>query len=93
MRIKDILTTYRPELTSTKAKDSNRIRKWVKPVEKGLLSVDELAVYLGVSRWSVYQWINQRRVPYVKIGRLVRFDKVEIKRWLDSQRVKTFNDF
>ena len=93
MLIKDILLAYRPNPTFEKAGGNRLSRKGVKFVEKGLLSVDELAAYLGVSRWSVYQWISQRRVPYVKIGRLVRFDKVEIRGWVDGRRVKPINDF
>ena len=58
-----------------------------------LLSCEELAQYLGISVWTIYQWINQRRVPYIKLGRLVKFRKVEIESWLASRHVKVVNDF
>lgn len=39
-----------------------------------LLTVDEAAAYLRISKWSLYQLIHQRRLKTIKIGnrRLVR---------------------
>ncbi len=33
--------------------------------------------------------IAERRIPFVKIGRFVRFDPEEIAAWIDGQRVPT----
>ena len=35
-----------------------------------LMSVKEAAKYLGVSGHTLYQMVSQRRIPYVKVGRL-----------------------
>jgi excisionase family DNA binding protein len=51
-----------------------------------LLTIDQLAERLGITVRHVRRLIADRRVPYVKIGRLVRFDPDAIKRWLDSAR-------
>ncbi|MDA8061599.1 MAG: helix-turn-helix domain-containing protein [Actinomycetota bacterium] len=52
-----------------------------------LLTIDQLAEQLGITTRHVRRLIAERRVPYVKVGRLVRFDEEEIKAWLDEHRV------
>jgi excisionase family DNA binding protein len=53
-----------------------------------LLDIDALAARLGVTARFVRRLVEERRVPYVKIGRLVRFDPVEVERWIDTARVE-----
>ena len=40
----------------------------------GLLDIDGLAERLGVGERFVRRLVEERRIPYLKIGRLVRFD-------------------
>ncbi|HZU72450.1 MAG TPA: helix-turn-helix domain-containing protein [Acidimicrobiales bacterium] len=47
-----------------------------------LLNVEEVAEVLGVNVRHVRRLVFERRIPYVKWGRLVRFDPREIDRWL-----------
>lgn len=51
-----------------------------------LLTIDQLAEQLGITVRHVRRLIAERRVPYVKVGRLVRFDPAEIADWLDHHR-------
>lgn len=51
-----------------------------------LLSIDQLAERLGVSIRHIRRLIAERRVPYLKVGRFVRFDPAEIAAWLDDAR-------
>ena len=37
---------------------------------KRLLTVDETAAYLGISKLTVYDWISKRKIQYVKVGQL-----------------------
>src|SRR5438046_2696523 len=53
-----------------------------------MLDVDGLAARLGVTARFVRRLVEERRVPYPKIGRLVRFDPVEVERWIDTARVE-----
>ena len=53
-----------------------------------LISVKELSGVLGLSVHTLYCWVSQRRIPYVKCGRLTRFDMSEIERWLEDNSVK-----
>lgn len=47
-----------------------------------LMGVDEVARALGISRHTVYSWVAQRRIPFLKVGRLLRFDGRLIYAWL-----------
>ena len=53
-----------------------------------LLTIDELAVVLSVKKSTIYQWIHLRLIPYMKVGRFVRFREKDIQRWLASREVK-----
>ncbi|HLN04639.1 MAG TPA: helix-turn-helix domain-containing protein [Acidimicrobiales bacterium] len=46
----------------------------------------ELAERLGVSIRHVRRLVAERRLPYLKVGWLVRFDPAEIAAWLDGAR-------
>ena len=52
-----------------------------------LLTIDQLAEQLGSSPRHLRRLIAERRVPYLKVGRYVRFDPQEIAAWLDELRV------
>jgi len=51
-----------------------------------LLTIDQLAEHLGVSIRHIRRLVAERRVPYLKVGWLVRFDPAEITAWLDDAR-------
>ncbi|MBS0180020.1 MAG: helix-turn-helix domain-containing protein [Nitrospira sp.] len=55
---------------------------------KRLLTVEETAAYLGLSKLTVYDWVSQRKIEHVKIGRLVKFDPRVLDRWIDQHTVK-----
>jgi excisionase family DNA binding protein len=52
-----------------------------------LLDVNLLAHRLGVSERFVRRLVDERRVPFFKIGKFVRFDPAEIDDWIQGQRV------
>jgi len=56
-------------------------------MEKRLFNIDELAVYIAVPRGTIYNWISQKKLPYIKIGRGVRFDKEDIDRFIDGKKI------
>ena len=55
-------------------------------MENRWLSVDEIAVYLGVSRDTVYRWIEGRGFPAHKVGRSWKSKVAEIDEWVKSGR-------
>jgi excisionase family DNA binding protein len=52
-----------------------------------LLSIDQLADHLGVTPRHVRRLIAERRVPFLRVGRFVRFDPGDIAKWLDATRL------
>ena len=46
------------------------------------LSVDEIAEHLGVSKDTVYTWVNERGMPGHKVGRLWKFQQSEVDEWV-----------
>ncbi|MGO8814294.1 MAG: helix-turn-helix domain-containing protein [Terriglobia bacterium] len=52
--------------------------------EDRLLTVDEFADQLRVSRACVRKWILTRRVGVVKVGRLIRLRSSELRRIIDE---------
>ena len=48
------------------------------------LSVDEIAVYLGIKRETIYKWLAEKSMPAHKLGKLWKFRKVEVDEWLRS---------
>lgn len=58
-----------------------------------LLNIKEVADYTGLSPHTLYTMVSQRRIPFVKLGRLTKFDRHELDRWIDSKSVKVRKSF
>ena len=52
-----------------------------------LLDVEGAAEYLSVTPRFIRRLVAERRVPFVKLGRLLRFDPADLDRFVDSGRV------
>jgi excisionase family DNA binding protein len=52
-----------------------------------LLTIDQLAEHLGVTQRHVRRLVAEKRVPYLKWRRFIRFDPAEITAWLDNARL------
>jgi excisionase family DNA binding protein len=51
-----------------------------------LMGVDELGKYLGgVSRDWIYQRTAGNEIPFVKVGRMIKFRRSDIDRWLAKE--------
>jgi len=57
-------------------------------MEKRYLSVRELSEYLGVPRHTIYCWTSMRKIPFVKMGKSVRFDIKAIEKWIKENSVE-----
>jgi len=57
-------------------------------MERRFIGISELSEYLGLPKGTLYTWAWQRRIPYLKIGKLLKFDIIEINQWLKDKRVK-----
>lgn len=52
-----------------------------------LLDIPALAEHLGITQRHVRRLVAERRLPFVKVGRLVRFDPEDVAGWLAARRV------
>lgn len=52
-----------------------------------LVDIWVVADYLGISPDTAYTMVSQRRIPYVKVGRLLRFDLKVIDEWISKNSV------
>ena len=52
-----------------------------------LLTIQQAAQMTGVSTTTLYKWVSQRKIPYIKMGRLVKFDPLKLEEWIRQQTV------
>ena len=60
-----------------------------KEIEGGpnLISIQQAAEYLGITVGTIYQWRSQHKIPYIKVGRRVKFKKEQLDQWLTERTV------
>lgn len=55
---------------------------------ENLLTPQEIADVLGVSKSTIYQWTHQEYIPHIKLGRFVRFRQSQVEKWLTQREIK-----
>lgn len=58
------------------------------PSKNRLINIHEVSAILGTAVNTIYSWVNQRKIPYVKVGRLLRFDPKDIESWISKNKVE-----
>ena len=51
-----------------------------------LMTVEEAASYLRLAPWTLRHWVCQKKIPFVRLGRTVRFRRKDMERFV-SQNV------
>ena len=54
-------------------------------VMERLLTTQEISNYLQVSPRTVESWVSRGKIPFLKVGKLTRFDINIIQKWLYSK--------
>jgi excisionase family DNA binding protein len=57
-------------------------------VGQRLLSVCAAAEWLGVSEFHVRRLVWRGELPFIRIGRIIRIDKVDLERFVDLEKSK-----
>lgn len=57
------------------------------PLERRLLDIREVAEYTGLATHTLYTMVSQRRIPFVKVGRLTKFDVGLLDAWIKQNTV------
>jgi len=79
-QFKNVLLSIGPAIVSEKGIVSEQISK-----EKQLLNTEEASEFLGISRHTLYEWVIQKKIPYVKVGRLTKFRLKDLEVWLTKR--------
>lgn len=53
----------------------------------GLLTLEEAATYLKIARGTLKNWVSEKRIEHVKVGKLIRFRKEALDRYIAQQTV------
>jgi excisionase family DNA binding protein len=51
-----------------------------------LWNIQQAARYLAVSVSTLYGWVWQRRIPFVKMGRALRFDPSDLENFIETSK-------
>jgi predicted DNA-binding transcriptional regulator AlpA len=74
-------------LNSTETSGSNAAQP------DGLLTEDETTAYLGIVPNTLAKWRTRGEgPPFVRVGRLIRYDRAAIDRWVASQTRQSTSD-
>lgn len=57
-------------------------------IERRYIGIKELTEYLSIPKGSLYVMVCEKRIPYLKIGKRLKFDLQEIEVWLKDKRIK-----
>ena len=47
-----------------------------------VMTIEQLAAYLHLATATLYRKVQEREIPFTKVGNLLRFTKTSIDRWL-----------
>jgi excisionase family DNA binding protein len=56
------------------------------------LSVEEIAEHLGISKETVYRWLDKGSIPAHRIGKLWKFRPSEVDSWVLSGNANESNN-
>jgi excisionase family DNA binding protein len=75
----EVMGRLRPVLTGLQTKS---------PQVDDLMGIAELSKYLGgVSKDWIYQRTSGNEIPFVKVGRMIKFRRSDIDQWLAKQSI------
>ena len=63
------------------------VETWQTPLQNDMVDEKEAAVILGVTRGTLQVWRSTGRysIPFVKVGRLVKYRRSVLESWLESR--------
>jgi excisionase family DNA binding protein len=59
----------------------------------GLLTITEVAEFLRISIPTVRRLIEQREIPFLKVGGSIRFTRSDIDTYLEKRRVRSIDHY
>jgi len=59
--------------------------------ENSFFTIDDLSKQLNIKVKTLYAMVSSGGIPHFKVGRLIRFSKIEIDEWMGTHRVVKVN--
>lgn len=81
--IKQFFHTTGNSIVSEKPIVSGQITK-----QKEIMNTEEAASFLGIKKTTLYEWVVQKKIPHMKVGRLLKFRKDHLEKWLEKRLQK-----
>ena len=53
-----------------------------------LLTVKDLSEILQVSPKTIYQWTHMKKIPFYKLPKGVRFNRVKVLKWVKNKEIR-----
>ena len=53
-----------------------------------LLTIEEAAAFTRLKKSTLYSYVESRRIPFLKVGSRVLFEKDALVEWLSGHRVE-----
>jgi excisionase family DNA binding protein len=74
----------------------NDLPKQVVQVDKVIpdrryVDIKFLSTYVGIKEPTIRDWIRSKRIPFLKVGKVIRFDLCQIDEWLQGKIQKDGN--
>ncbi len=63
-------------------------RKTTESEDDGIYDVKVLAAYIKVKPRWVYDRVSENAIPFIRVGRYIRFSKTSIDEWLTMKALK-----
>ena len=76
-------------MTTEDLQEIKNLLQEVQGSPKEVLTSDEAAAYLGISKSALYKLTMGRKIPFYKSAKLCYFDRQEIIDWMKAHKVAT----
>ena len=53
--------------------------------QKELMGTKEASEFLGIKKQTLYEWVVQMKIPFIKVGRLTKFRRSDLEAWLKKR--------
>jgi excisionase family DNA binding protein len=65
------------------------LKKATAIASKDILSVEECAIFTGLTKLTIYSLSSKRDIPHYKKGNKLYFSKKELEAWIRKDRIAT----
>jgi excisionase family DNA binding protein len=80
------MTTVRRDILTGQVRSRPQLAT-METTARRLITIAELSALWSVPKATLYNWVNQGRLPYVKLGRSLRFDLVQIDQFREQSTI------